>query len=290
MGTIMKTDSDNYNDIADAIREKSSSSDTYLPSEMGDAIRAIPQEGGGVSMEVIAPEYDNTRTYRTLDLAVYNNKLYSCYEDIDIPEDFDEDKWDEISLGQMCNYLNHDLGYITDFFENLIGTPEYSSSTTYNKGDYIILPETSKLYKCVVDILYPEQFNPNKWAETTVIEELSLLEGLLIEPFNQSKFYHKDDFCTYNNQLYVALEAHNPNASWDVNKWQAINFTEGINNYRLKTYLPTARAGLHVYPEEQEETHSQYTFLNVGHYCRNSDSKSFRIALYAGETSSEIRM
>lgn len=36
-------------DIADAIRAKNGSSDTYLPSEMGDAIRNIPAGGGGVT-------------------------------------------------------------------------------------------------------------------------------------------------------------------------------------------------------------------------------------------------
>lgn len=38
------TDEKNYQDIADAIREKNGSSDTYTPSEMADAIRGI--EGG----------------------------------------------------------------------------------------------------------------------------------------------------------------------------------------------------------------------------------------------------
>lgn len=38
----VKTEKSNYEDIADAIRTKSGSSDTFLPSEMAAAIQAIP--------------------------------------------------------------------------------------------------------------------------------------------------------------------------------------------------------------------------------------------------------
>ena len=36
------TDESNYEDIADAIREKLGTSTTYLPSEMAAAVRSIP--------------------------------------------------------------------------------------------------------------------------------------------------------------------------------------------------------------------------------------------------------
>lgn len=39
------TDESNYEDIADAIREKNGSSNTYLPSEMAEAVRDIPTGG-----------------------------------------------------------------------------------------------------------------------------------------------------------------------------------------------------------------------------------------------------
>lgn len=39
---IITTDSQNYTDIADAIRQKNGTSDTYLPSEMASAITNIP--------------------------------------------------------------------------------------------------------------------------------------------------------------------------------------------------------------------------------------------------------
>lgn len=44
---LIFTDDQNYSDIADAIRAKNGSSDTYLPSEMADAIAAISGSGSG---------------------------------------------------------------------------------------------------------------------------------------------------------------------------------------------------------------------------------------------------
>ena len=46
------TDDKNYQNIADAIREKNGSSDTYKPSEMANAIRGI-EGGGGVNFSDI---------------------------------------------------------------------------------------------------------------------------------------------------------------------------------------------------------------------------------------------
>ena len=47
---LVLTDSKNYTDIANAIREKIGSADTFLPSEMADAILEISGGGGGASI------------------------------------------------------------------------------------------------------------------------------------------------------------------------------------------------------------------------------------------------
>lgn len=49
--------------IADAIREKNGSEDTYTPGAMADAIRDIPQEGGGGGEEVNGIEFDITEVH-----------------------------------------------------------------------------------------------------------------------------------------------------------------------------------------------------------------------------------
>ena len=64
MATIL-TDSSHYTAIADAIRAKNGSSDTYTPSQMAEAITAI---SGGVQSETVTCDYTNDSAidfYRT---------------------------------------------------------------------------------------------------------------------------------------------------------------------------------------------------------------------------------
>ena len=53
------TDEQNYQDIADAIRNKLGSDDTFLPSEMAGAIGSIPS-GGNAEVKTIFIDYDGT--------------------------------------------------------------------------------------------------------------------------------------------------------------------------------------------------------------------------------------
>lgn len=65
MATVL-TDNAHYTAIANAIRAKNGSSDTYTPSQMAAAIAAIPT--GGMTSEMIACDYTNDTTldfYRT---------------------------------------------------------------------------------------------------------------------------------------------------------------------------------------------------------------------------------
>ena len=53
-------------DIADAIREKNGTEETYKPAEMGDAVRAI-QSGGGGGVGIIHKEFDENNLPTVVD-------------------------------------------------------------------------------------------------------------------------------------------------------------------------------------------------------------------------------
>lgn len=57
------TDEQNYHDIADAIRSKLGSSDTFLPSEMAGAIESIPTGGGTSEFKTKFIDYDGAVLY-----------------------------------------------------------------------------------------------------------------------------------------------------------------------------------------------------------------------------------
>jgi hypothetical protein len=85
---------------------------------MGDAIRAIPQEGGGISGDVITDEYDSTSTYSEGDYVIYNNELYICNTDIDTPEEFDSTKWDKTNILSITPEFSVDENYIINTEKN----------------------------------------------------------------------------------------------------------------------------------------------------------------------------
>lgn len=51
---------------------------------------------------------------------------------------------------------------------NIIGYDEYDSTSTYNVGDYCIY--NNMLFKCLVAISTPEEFNSNHWDVTSINE------------------------------------------------------------------------------------------------------------------------
>lgn len=65
-----------------------------------------------------------------------------------------------------------------DTVNNALGYNEYSSSNTYEIGDYVIY--NNILYVCITAITTPEEFDNAKWAATT-IEELIENSGNEIE-------------------------------------------------------------------------------------------------------------
>ena len=80
---MILTDSSNYSAIAEAIREKTGTEDTYKPSEMAAAIEAI--QGGGEDntfLEGGITEYSNSIITKIRDYGFYN---YSTLESVSLP-------------------------------------------------------------------------------------------------------------------------------------------------------------------------------------------------------------
>lgn len=58
---------------------------------------------------------------------------------------------------------------------NVIGYDEYDSTSTYNVGDYCIY--NNMLFKCLVAISTPEEFNSNHWDATSINEVIKEVES-----------------------------------------------------------------------------------------------------------------
>jgi len=130
--------------------------------------------------------YNNAVPYFVGDYCVYQNKLYKCIQNILTPEDFDETKWQQCTLGgELQNIKGNTDDNVTDVlvklkigekvykicdFANKNLANEYSASRTYEVGDYVIYEDD--LYKCITAVSTAEPFDSNKWDECLVTDEL----------------------------------------------------------------------------------------------------------------------
>ena len=158
--------------------------------------------GNGSATPTQIAAYDNTATYSINDQVIYEGKAYKCIIAITEAEEFDSTKWTELNIELINNeeitrsnamtltwdgYLDVSGGFSVNGIavqpggNGDIANPNisdaYSSSATYNVGDYCIYQDT--LYKCTVatqDQQVNSQFIDN-WQATTVGEELKAIIG-----------------------------------------------------------------------------------------------------------------
>lgn len=145
---IVKTDEQNYVNIANAIREKTGSAETFTPGEMGNAILAIPTGGGsGLTNEVkqallqiaekVAYVDANGQTY-------YNALFNALFTVVSIEAVFTQGQaviYDDDSLDTLKDYLvvtatydDESTAVVTDY--TLSGTLTAGTSTiTVTYGD-----------------------------------------------------------------------------------------------------------------------------------------------------------
>ena len=77
--------------------------------------------------------------------------------------------------------LYEDMKALENTIADIIGNREdtYSSKSTYALGDYCI--HNKQLYKCIVPIAVPEEWNEKHWRKVTIAEELLYLANKEVE-------------------------------------------------------------------------------------------------------------
>ncbi len=141
----------------------------------------------------IAGNYSASATYAVNDRVKYNGKVYKCDTAVTTPEEFDEEKWTEVSIvvtGYVQAKLNNkvDFGIKYDEFDEPIIDPETNESMrdirnvhffgadltiTQNGNTYhIILENTAD--KCY--LTYSQTKGSTTSTTTTYINELNLLD------------------------------------------------------------------------------------------------------------------
>lgn len=79
---------------------------------------------------------------------------------------------------------------------------EYSSSSTYSVGDFVM--HNGQLYECNTTIGTAEAWNSSHWTAKTVADELSSLIGDLSDKLDAPSSPSSGDFLVYNGTAWVA--------------------------------------------------------------------------------------
>ena len=111
-------------------------------------------------------------------------------------------------------------------------TSEWSSSTTYNAGDYCIYE--GDLWRCKVDGLSGNNNYPRSgqnWADCTAMGQIKVIQENIAPRFSESSTYDVGDYVTHEHHLYRCKSAVTSAGSWtgtgNDGNWTELN-TDGL--------------------------------------------------------------
>lgn len=84
------------------------------------AAEAAQAAAAGNSITNLAPAYDSTITYSIDDLVTQDGKLYKCIVAVVTPEQFDINKWDDVTTSEI--YAIKGLRFYRENVANIVGT------------------------------------------------------------------------------------------------------------------------------------------------------------------------
>lgn len=93
------------------------------------AAEAAQTAAAGNSITNLAPAYDSTITYAIDDLVTQDGKLYKCIVAVTSPEQFDINKWDDVTTSEVYARTDNSHYYRTLSYNNTKSVPADTSKT-----------------------------------------------------------------------------------------------------------------------------------------------------------------
>lgn len=132
------------------------------------ALTFLAPEGIGGMFEKLAggAEYSK-KAYAVGDICYYDDAAYVCKTAIAAPgeEDFDEDKWTQVTLGGNYNLI-----------KGIAGADLYETGTQYDKGAYVI--KDGELYVCIADPKSKTSWDEDEWTLVSLVTNDTLTKNL----------------------------------------------------------------------------------------------------------------
>lgn len=92
------------------------------------AAQAAQEAAAGNSITNLAPAYDSTITYAIDDLVTQDGKLYKCIVAVTSPEQFDINKWDDVTTSEVYAKSNAGYVYINSYNKQIANDTTKTSS------------------------------------------------------------------------------------------------------------------------------------------------------------------
>lgn len=225
-------------------------------------------------------EYDPSKTYKMLDMVTYDYTSWICKEEcVGIePNNTNMRYWHHVTdIGLVNNldtvvegfaldarlgrYINNELETnrsnmdvigrefrsLSIVVNTLLGTSvaeDYDNEKTYSEDSYVIY--YNNLYKCIIPVETPEEFDELKWAKCYVMDELNekvaeIVEdiangevsaelgdilGSIAPTFSHAGLYFPGDYVRYNGTLYKCIAE--TRGEFDETKWNSCNLADEI--------------------------------------------------------------
>ena len=245
-------------ELLDGLKDDIPSKVSELQNDAGyltaEDLSGIPPYSGFVDQKTIEDPYDSTKSYEVGDKCTYGGRLYKCTSTV-LGGDFDQESWTLITVDEEIErvadsiptdlgQLGNNAGYVK---QDIISDP-YDESHGYSVGDSCTYG--GKLYKCMSSVGLLEPFDPSKWSETTVHEEIEdLKDGIpskvsdlqndsgyalqvsIDDEFVKSRSYEVGDTCTHGGKFYKCHTRKPNGMDWDGSThWTEISVREYVDD------------------------------------------------------------
>lgn len=195
------------------------------------AAQAAQEAAAGNSITNLAPAYDSTITYAVDDLVTQDGKLYKCIVAVVTPEQFDVNKWDDVTTSEV--YLRQAS---VETRLKKVGMNDNSNFTFSNTNDYIVLESRADNGK-VRALLYDVQNNLFKLRKSDN-NGITFLDSQLFPTMRigQSLTIKTGCFALLTSNDGVMLVIQNPRFQHD----NAANYSLTVNEAAIRPYAGEA--------------------------------------------------
>ncbi len=172
----------------------------------------------------MVPPFLKTLTYVVGDFVSYNGAIYRCTSDVTTAGAWDSNNWTRTSVSWMVDTK----------FASIIA-PNFSTSSTYSAGDYVI--RGSELYRCVVDITNAGAWDYSKWTPTSITSDMLLILKSLAPDYVEQT-YKAGDLCVKNGRLYHCRTGIETPEAWTASHWDPWYVSYTLQDIYNKIALP----------------------------------------------------